>query len=199
MRYGTNYSSSARIRCQLAAWLNQYDWDWFATITFREEIETVTARGRVRAFLQTIERTYKRHVGAFIVYEMHKYRGDDPRRRLIPHVHMLVANVHDVYRRWAWSVCFQRNGRTRIEPFKKDLGAAYYVTKYVTKEIFGRGDWDVWGDWVPLSEPRKFAWRCPGCGKFTAECCPRLAIDDDHAYTKEVNIDGELENDSGEP
>ena len=99
MRYGTNYSSSARIRCQLAAWLNQYDWDWFATITFREEIETVTARGRVRAFLQTIERTYKRHVGAFIVYEMHKYRGDDPRRRLIPHVHMLVANVHDVYRR----------------------------------------------------------------------------------------------------
>lgn len=40
-----------------------------------------------------------------------------------------------------WTLGYRMFGRTLIEPFNPDLGAAHYVSKYVTKRL---ADFDLW-------------------------------------------------------
>ena len=55
-------------------------------------------------------------------------------------MHLLIANVEHLHRftwmeRWA-----ARNGYARIYEFDPRMGAAWYVSKYVTKQL---GEWDL--------------------------------------------------------
>ena len=63
------------------------------------------------------------------MFEIQHWRG-------VPHVHALVGNTDPSVRRldlvdWAWG----RWGIARVEEYNKELGARFYLTKYVTKRI----------------------------------------------------------------
>jgi hypothetical protein len=51
------------------------------------------------------------------------------------HCHLLVQGVSHLRRDEAWKKAFERFGRTRIEPFDPELGAAFYCAKYAAKLI----------------------------------------------------------------
>ena len=128
----------------MGEFLCQYPWEWWGTITFRDEIVTYGASRRVRQFFRWLEGERGAPVGAFIAIEMHKYRGGGDPASLVPHVHFLALNVAGVERRAAWRYLWERCGRSRIEPYDPDRGASFYIAKYVGKECFERGEWDLW-------------------------------------------------------
>jgi len=56
-------------------------------------------------------------------------------RRGVPHWHLLVANVGD-QRRMSWvDWWFDHYGIARILPYQEELGARYYLGKYLTKQV----------------------------------------------------------------
>jgi len=137
--------------CALAVgeWLSKYEWDWFWTQTFRDEISDNAALRVVRRTLMTLESLIKGPIGAFYAIEKHKYRGGDDPAALCPHIHMLVYGVREaeafgLRRTGVWRMFFERYGRMRLEPYDPGKGATWYVGKYIAKEAFDRGDWGIW-------------------------------------------------------
>jgi len=128
----------------LGKYLHEYPWEWWATVTFRDDPVDYGAWRRIREFLTWLERKQGRPVGAFIALELHRYRGNGDPASLVPHFHLLVLNVAGVSRKAAWRYLYTRCGRSRIEPYNPDRGASYYISKYIGKECLGRGDWDIW-------------------------------------------------------
>jgi hypothetical protein len=53
------------------------------------------------------------------------------------HCHALVAGVADQYRKFWWFEAFRRFGISRIEPFDRERGAAFYAAKYAAKQLGG--------------------------------------------------------------
>ena len=127
---------------QMGDWLSRFNWDWFVTLTFRDEPSDYGAWNRAYAWLRWLERSLRRRVGAYIVVEYHRYRAGP--NYMVPHVHLLVTGVAGSQRTSVWERTFQRYGRARILPYDPKLGASYYVAKYVAKEAFSRGEWDIW-------------------------------------------------------
>ena len=118
--------------------LNRYNWDWFATLTFRSPPTTYTANNRLRRWLNTIQREEKRNIGY--------YKGMEFTRLGVPHFHLLMGNLDGVRREKYWGLWFRQNGRGRILPYDAKLGAGYYLTKYVVKDRYSRTEhWEVVG------------------------------------------------------
>ncbi|GAH89969.1 unnamed protein product [marine sediment metagenome] len=46
--------------------------------------------------------------------------------------------------RWWKEWAFARFGISRFWPYDARKGGAYYVTKYVIKEVHNAGTWDLW-------------------------------------------------------
>ena len=63
-------------------------------------------------------------------------RGMEYQRwRGVPHFHALLSGVGHLRRDEAWAWWFQRYGLVRIEPYDRNLGAGFYLCKYVVKEL----------------------------------------------------------------
>jgi len=143
-QYRTQYYSTTvnhSVNPLRQAWvdlLGRYNWDWFATLTFRSPPTTYTANNRLRRWLNTIQREEKRNIGY--------YKGMEFTRLGVPHFHLLMGNLDGVRREKYWEVWFRENGRARILPYDSKLGAGYYLTKYVVKdEYINIEGWDIRG------------------------------------------------------
>jgi len=110
--------------------LNRYNWDWFATLTFRSPPTTYTANNRLKRWIKAIEKQEKRNIGY--------YKGMEFTRSGVPHFHLLMGNLDGVRRDKYWEVWFRENGRARILPYDSKLGAGYYLTKYVVKDEYSQ-------------------------------------------------------------
>jgi hypothetical protein len=55
--------------------------------------------------------------------------------RGVPHFHALLSGVKDLRRDEAWQWWFKRFGMARILPYDRQLGAGFYLCKYVVKEL----------------------------------------------------------------
>jgi len=113
--------------------LGQFEWDWFVSLTFREEVPTFRAHRLVRWYTSDLEKA----AGVPIFW----FRADEYGERLGRfHIHLLIGNVGHL-RRLNWMDEWNRRaGYARILPFEKTKGAAFYCAKYVTKQF---GDWDL--------------------------------------------------------
>ena len=109
-------------------WLNEFKWDWWATFTFKRDTSPYRAK---KSFLRFI-RGVNRHAYYFIAIEWHHYRES-------VHIHALVGNVPEVRRLTEMDRWFATYGISRIWPYNRNLGARYYLSKYLTKELT---DWD---------------------------------------------------------
>ena len=60
---------------------------------------------------------------------------EEQKGRGIDHFHALLGGVGDLRRNGAWQWWFDKYGIARILPYNRELGAGYYLCKYVTKEL----------------------------------------------------------------
>jgi hypothetical protein len=112
------------------------DWQWFVTMTLRDPAGhgTWTKPGWAsakRAWVEFVNRA-RPALGDLTwvrMFEMTRDRG-------VPHIHALVANTDATVRRmdmvdWAWRWW----GITRVLEYNHELGARFYLCKYITKDV----------------------------------------------------------------
>lgn len=121
---------AADARAALGAWLGQYDWDHFSTLTFAEPPSEHAA---VRGFGRWIRRLEQRTQHAVHwVYTIERCASS------ARHIHALLhgtgcLSVSSV--RAAWG-----HGYTRVLVYDRRRGAARYVAKFVA---WGDPEWDI--------------------------------------------------------
>lgn len=124
----TNYLWKQKFIDAFIKWLSMYDWDWWATFTFRTD---KSPEGAKKAFLRFI-RKIKQNVYFFLAIEWHKWRDST-------HCHSLIGNVAEIRRLDVMDAWYEKYGIARIYAYDNNLGAKYYLTKYIFKEM---ADWD---------------------------------------------------------
>jgi hypothetical protein len=133
----TDTTTTEDLRQAWGDWLSTLaDWDWFVTMTLRDPIGqgTWTKPGWAsakRAWLefQNLARPALGELTWVRMFELQGWRG-------VPHVHALVGNIDPTVRRmdlvdWA----YRRWGITRVLEYDPNLGARYYLCKYLTKDV----------------------------------------------------------------
>ena len=122
-----------------AGWLAEYDWQWFATLTFSAAIHPEAARKRFQVWINWIntriygKRWYRRGDGVFWVLAL------EFQKRGVIHFHALLCDVESLNerlsRRDARNRWYQLAGVARVDPIVKGLSVVTnYVSKYVTKD-----------------------------------------------------------------
>lgn len=113
-------------------------WEWYATLTFRDptdprfpgwtKIGWKSAHNALQSFNNALvmELDYTNPIWVACM---------ELQQRGVPHWHMLVTNIDD-QRRMSWvDWWFDHYGIARILPYQAELGARYYLGKYLTKEV----------------------------------------------------------------
>lgn len=103
-------------------------WDWFVTITFRNEAVSDLAIARINEYLADIQRNTGKPVGWVLAEEFGSWGGRF-------HCHLLITGVARLSRRFWWSEAFRRFGRSEIRPFDPERDAAFYTAKYAAKAL----------------------------------------------------------------
>jgi hypothetical protein len=110
-------------------WLNEFDWAWFITLTFRKPQSAQTAN---HAFLGFMDRL-KKKLNYFRVIE-------DADKPSLLHIHALIGSgdivspdklIEDEWKR--------RHGKAKAQRYDKTKGAAYYINKHINSD---KMDWD---------------------------------------------------------
>lgn len=113
-------------------WLTRYEWDHYLTLTFSREGTQQGARRAAGRYLGRLARAVGGPVPFFWGTE---YGGAGGRL----HLHALTANTGDLSYselREAWPC-----GHAWVKRYSPILGAAYYLTKYCTKDL--SADYDL--------------------------------------------------------
>jgi hypothetical protein len=120
----------------VAGWgqfLSGFPWDWFLTLTFKDEVGSFRAHRLFGFFVRDIEKAAGLPIFWFRADEIGFHGGRF-------HIHALIGNVAHL-RRLTWTDRWNKlAGIARILPFDSKRGAAYYCAKYVTKQS---GDWEL--------------------------------------------------------
>ncbi len=135
----TNKCSCQELKQAWGDWVKDMaNWDWYATLTFREPSPEEVARGYTQRGWKYADTAWNKFLGAlpaplgvehwFRAFEPSKWRG-------VPHIHALISGTGELRRDEAWDWWFARYGFARILPYDRQLGAGYYLCKYVTKEL----------------------------------------------------------------
>lgn len=103
-------------------------WDWWVTLTFRNEVVPDQGVSRIREYLEDLQRSTGKPVGWVLAEEFGGLGGRY-------HCHLLITGVGRLWRRFWWSEGLRRFGRTTIEPFDRERGAAFYTAKYAAKAL----------------------------------------------------------------
>jgi len=114
------------------------DWEWYATLTFRDpadprypgwtQVGWKSAHNALRSFNNALVLDLDYINPLWVAVGETQQRGT-------PHWHLLVANVAD-QRRMSWvDWWFERYGIARVLPYDRELGARFYLGKYLTKQL----------------------------------------------------------------
>ncbi len=109
-----------RQKQEMGNWLSSYDWRWYATLTFTNNVGLETAKALFREFIDELDSS----VIYFVAFEWHKYRGSC-------HIHALIGGL-DSQPHWYY-------GKSQFKQYDKNGGARFYVTKFITNRYT---DWD---------------------------------------------------------
>ena len=140
-----NNNRSEDLKQAWGGWLTELGdqvggWDWWATMTFRDRPAADIARGWTKVGVNYANRAWRgfmlelracRGIGEptwVRGMEYQKWRG-------VPHFHALIGGVGHLRRDAAWGWWFKRYGINRILPYDRELGAGFYLCKYVVKEL----------------------------------------------------------------
>jgi len=127
------------LRVAWANLLNRYRFTWFATLTWRSSLpKSYTAINQTKKWIKVIEKAEKRDIGYFLCLEWTKFQNR-------PHIHLLMGNLEGIRRDKWWLFWFTKYGRVRILPYRQELGASYYLCKYVIKDIYYKATYEIKG------------------------------------------------------
>ena len=127
------FSMSRQLAVAWGQFLSEFSWDWFLTLTFKDEVGSFRAHRLFGFFVRDIEKAAGLPIFWFRADEIGTHGGRF-------HIHALMGNVAHL-RRLTWMDRWNKlAGIARILPFNAKRGAAYYCAKYVTKQS---GDWDL--------------------------------------------------------
>lgn len=106
-----------------ATWIDRWKWEWFATLTFSDEVSPKKAHNIWRDWLHELERAAERKVHYIRVTEKQVLRGGNP------HYHALLMGV-GLLSPSTWA-CRWREvaGLARIEEYDLELAGNYYISK----------------------------------------------------------------------
>lgn len=104
--------------------LTRFPWQWYVTLTFRNEVGEQAANSALWQFNRTIRKAQGFAPGFIWVTER--------QRRDVPHFHGLMLNVGNL-RRLDAKDAWECNGYARVEPYDPMRGANYYIGKYLFK------------------------------------------------------------------
>lgn len=126
-RTGFCQGNFSNYREQVGEWLNGFNWDWWATFTFRYPCMPYSAK---KSFIRNFR---EQGIDYFYASEWcGDYHG--------VHIHALMGNCEGMRRLTAMDKWFKRYGIARIYAYDKRLKARYYVCKYIVKSV---ADWDI--------------------------------------------------------
>ena len=139
-----------------AEFINQWRWQWWITLTFRDNVTRKTAQRKWNQWLRSIEKELKDEVGYFRASELQSARN-------VLHFHSLVLNIDRLERysidnylraekwfeqhkaretidqlavRFHWMDKWNEiAGFARIYKYDPTKGAHWYLCKYITKEL----------------------------------------------------------------
>ncbi len=132
-------TSQAELKQAWGGWVSQlYPWQWFVTLTFRDRTAEQISRGWTKVGTAYAKTAYNRFLAYlqpalgslywFRAFETQFWRG-------VPHIHALVGGLDSLeyapVSAWYW----QRYGFIRVLEYNPQLGAGFYLCKYVTKEL----------------------------------------------------------------
>lgn len=113
------------------------DWEWYVTFTFRDPTDS-----RYPTWSQVGWKSASNALTSWhnslcdsLGYQNPIWIGVmELQRRGVPHWHLLVANIAE-QRRMTWlDWWYDHFGIARILPYDRQLGARYYLGKYLTKQ-----------------------------------------------------------------
>jgi len=132
----------------MGEWLGDLaPWDVFSTWTFSRPVHVHGAMYWARRHLRYLEKKAQQPVYAFLGAETGERGG-------LLHVHALVGNVAHLKGwcgerlepgKWGRTCCMLHSwpaGIARVFPYDPKLGAAHYVSKYITKRL---AEWELIG------------------------------------------------------
>lgn len=133
------YSQVQELRQALSDWVSDRPWDWYATLTFRREVRnTSIAKRNFGRFTSWLGKVYEVDPKYFLAVERFRDGWGT-------HLHALlwVGGPNMLGQapliRPAWEWWFRKYGMARIMVYDSGLGASYYLSKYLTKDLC---DWD---------------------------------------------------------
>lgn len=133
------YADARKLMEAWGSWISGLaDWQWFATLTLRPPGEEEQRQGYTKRGWGYANKAYKEFLGRlrppigelvwFRALELQKWTG-------VPHIHALVGGLDDTryaeVAQWYW----QKYGFIRVLEYDPELGAGFYLCKYVTKEL----------------------------------------------------------------
>jgi hypothetical protein len=136
------------LKDEMGKWLGEIaPWDVFSTWTFSRITQVGGAMFWARRHLRWLEEKAQQPIYAFVGVERGKSGG-------LVHLHALVGNVGHLKAycgtplppgEWGRKCCMLHAwpcGLARVLPYDPELGARYYVSKYITKRL---AEWELVG------------------------------------------------------
>lgn len=115
------------INIQYGAWLNTLDWDTFSTITYRKNIRPKANRG----IMTSLGKYLDKRLDDYMMFWAMEYT-----HRGLVHDHLLVKNAYATKHidSFLKSKGLSISKGIKHIPYDKDLGASYYVSKYLNRK-----------------------------------------------------------------
>lgn len=152
----------SKVKDAWSEWLGRYSWDWWTTLTFRNTITTRTANHKWCKWIRAIENELKDEVGYFRVSEVQRGREMLHFHALMLNLNGLetytntnwlrakavlekkmsspgdpsLEEIRQLAVRFYWMDRWNKiSGFARIFKYNPTLGAKFYLTKYIAKEL----------------------------------------------------------------
>ena len=122
------FAPNKNLRKAFVGFLNEFVWDWYVTLTFKNVCKTFTAWNSVNRWLENLQRGEKRRIGYYIVMELTEQGAT--------HLHLLMGNLSGVRRGKWWTLWYEKYGRAKIQEYDPKKGAGYYLTKNIMKDAY---------------------------------------------------------------
>lgn len=112
-----------------AAFLNSYNWDWYATLTFKYPVTIRQAFKRFNKWKVGLKHAANNHINYAMAIELSRFRGDTP------HLHLFLSGTKN-QKPYIWErKWYQLGGFAKIEPYNPTLGANYYLANKIVGEV----------------------------------------------------------------
>lgn len=110
---------------QWADFLNQWKWDWYATLTFKDPISIKKAFKSFNEWKVALKHAVKQRIDYAMVIEYSKSK------LYIPHIHIFLSGAKNEKpykweKRW-----YQIGGIAKIKGYNPEQGASYYLAKKI--------------------------------------------------------------------